>query len=94
MGVDPIDQFVTPDNQEQIVKLFRFGTQQEIDLFEQSATIFKSKSEREHSTNQRLTHQADRRKLKRIRKGIASLEKQSNNLNVKKGKISISNKIH
>ena len=86
MGLDPIDQLVTPEQAKQIFKLFRFGTQEEIDLFEESAVISKSKSQRENSTNRRLTHQADKRKLKRIRKGIKSLERQSNHLEIKKKK--------
>ena len=66
--------------------MFGFSIEEEIELFEESATILKSKSQRENSTNQRLTQQANKSKSKRNRKGIKYLERQSNYLNVKKTK--------
>ena len=45
MGVDPIDSFIKQPQQQQIMKLFRFGTPEEIGKFEESVVANeKSKS--------------------------------------------------
>ena len=87
--VDPIDDLLTLQQQQQIAKLFRFGTPEDIELFEQSVAINKAKSQRENSIKQRLNYQKYKRKLKRNRKGIRSLEIQSKKI---KGKSKKNNK--
>ena len=86
MGVDPIDEFASLHEQQQIAKLFRFGNVEEISLYEHSVAINKSKSLRDNSTNQRLNHQKDRKQLKRIRKDLKVLKCQLKDINVKKKK--------
>ena len=82
MGYIPIDDLLTYQQQEQVAKLFRFGTEEDIELFEQSVNLSKTKSERDNSTNQRFLYQANKRKSKRIKKNIKSLERQSEIINV------------
>ena len=76
MGVDPIDEFLSLAEQQRIAKLFRFGTEQEIELFEQSVAINKSKSNQkgDNPTNRRETY---KRKLKKSKKNIESLKRKS-----------------
>ena len=75
MGVKPIDEFLTTQ-QQQIVNVFRFGTEEEISLIEQSVTINKSKSLGDNPTNQRINYQKEQKKLKKVRKSIKNLNGQ------------------
>ena len=78
MGVpDPIDELLSLSKQQQIAKLFRFGTPEEIELFEQSVATQKTKSMGDNPTNQRENHLKDQKKLKRLRKKIKSAERKA-----------------
>ena len=83
MGVDPIDEFLTFEKQQQIVKLFRFGTPEEIEAFEQSVVNVKSKSTGDNPTKQREIHSTHRKQLKRSQRQIKSLERKVKLLKLK-----------
>ena len=77
MGVDPIDELLSLAKQQQIAKLFRFGTPKEIKIWEQSVALNKSKSLGDNPTNQRSNYDKHRKKLKKIRRNLQSLKIKS-----------------
>ena len=78
MGVlDPIDSLLSLSKQQQIATLFRFGTPEEIELYEQSVGAIKTKSEVDNPTKHRLNYLKDFKKMKRLRKQIRSIERKA-----------------
>ena len=63
--------------QQQIAKLFRFGTPKEIEIWEQSVALNKYKSQGDNPTNQRLNHNKHRKKLNKVRRNLQSLKIKS-----------------
>ena len=74
MGVDPIDELLSLAKQQQVAKLFRFGTPEEIEIWEQSVALNKSKSQGDNPTNQRSNYDKHRKKLKKIRRNLQSIK--------------------
>ena len=57
--IDPITEIITPKQQQRIYKLFRFGTEEEVEILNKSVETNKTKSLNEQGVNpanQRLTN--------------------------------------
>ena len=81
--IDPITEIITPQQQQRIYKLFRFGTEEEKEVINESVVTNKTKSltqQGDNPTNQRRNNNKIMNDTisRRIKRKMLSLKRKSN----------------